>query len=354
MPRLARWRLGSGILAMDSSVSAGQYPEVDGFISAVSDHFGLGGVDGTRVAEMPGSANRLWRFDTPLGRFVVKELSHDAPKDLDRRRRAAAFEQAVFDRREILLAEPVVGADGEIVSLLVGSRGVPCPVRVHRWVDGQPPFGADPAFLRSAGASLHRIQQVGREWSCRPDGSLRWWDEEPLVVIERLESAGLLPDTAGSLRSVTGSVMELLDTAEKSGGDWVYSHCDHKPENSLRVGARPAVVDWDECGHILPRLEVVEAALRWAGGRTPDQGAFVAFLDGYRDAGGAIGGLTEADFAKWFAALLGWFAFQARRVLGDWPTETAEERDHAWASASWAWQGVKDTLLSVPQWKQWA
>lgn len=327
---------------------------MDAFVGAVCEHFGLGRASDARVDPMVGSANRLWSFDTHRGRFVVKELSHDAPKDLDRRCRAAAFERSVFDRGEVLLPEPVPGADGDIVSLLVGSRDLPCPVRVHRWIAGQPALGADPGFVRAAGASLHQIQRVGGEWSRRPRGSLRWWDQEPAEVIDRLEVAGLLPDTLGSLRSVTGSVLELLSAAEELDGDWVYSHCDHKPENSLRVGPRPVIVDWDECGHILPRLEAVEAALRWAGGRTPDRDMFVAFLEGYQEAGGAVVGLAEADFAKWLAALLGWFSFQARRALGDWPTETAEERDLAWTSACRAWEGITGTLSSLPLWAHWA
>lgn len=323
------------------------------FVEVVSKHFGLGPAGDARVTEMQGSANRLWRFDTRLGRFAVKELSHDAPKDLDRRRRAAAFERAAFDQQQVLLPEPIFATDGEIVAMLVGSRGVPCPVRVHRWVDGDPAYGSDPEFLRAAGVSLGRIQQAGRGWSHRPDGSLRWWDEEPLAVIDRLVAADLLPDVAGSLRPVTESVLELLDSAERSGGEWVYSHCDHKPENSLRMVGRPAVLDWDECGHILPRLEAVEAALRWAGGRTPDHAAFDAFLDGYGEVAGPVEALTDTDFAKWLAALLGWFTFQARRALDDWPTETAEERAQAWTSASRAWQGLKDSLLRIPEWAEW-
>lgn len=323
------------------------------FVEAVSKHFGLGPAGDARVTEMQGSANRLWRFDTRPGSFVVKELSHDAPKDLDRRRRAAAFERAVFDQRHVLLPEPIFATDGEIVAMLVGSRGVPCPVRVHRWVDGDRIYGSDPEFFRGAGISLGRIQQAGQDWSRQPNGSLRWWDEEPLVVIDRLVAADLLPDVPGSLRPVTESVLELLDGAEKLGGEWVYSHCDHKPENSLRVAALPVILDWDECGHIHPRLEAVEAALRWAGGRAPEQAAFRALLDGYGEVAGPVEALVEADFAKWLAALLGWFTFQARRALGDWPTETAEERAQAWASASRAWQGLRGSLANLPEWARW-
>lgn len=165
-----------------------------------------------------------------------------------------------------------------------------------------------------------RIQRVGSEWSSQPEGSLRWWDQDPLEVIGRLDVSGRLPTDKDQVLSVAHSTLDLIGAAEAFSGPWGYSHCDHKPENALSVVGVPAVLDWDECGHIHPRLEAIESALRWSGRRSPGttltwprQHLFVAFLEGYEQTGIGIHHLEPPDFAKSLAALLGWFAFQARR-----------------------------------------
>jgi len=101
-------------------------------------------------------------------------------------------------------------------------------------------------------------------------------------------------------------------------------------------------------------LEVTEAALRWAGTGDADQAVFCSFLDGYRAAGGVIDGLTERDFGKWIAALLGWFSFQGRRVLGDWPTDTPAERKEAAAHVGWTIERLRRSLDSLSRWASWA
>jgi hypothetical protein len=93
---------------------------------------------------------------------------------------------------------------------------------------------------------------------------------------------------------------------------------------------------------------------RWATPAEPDRAIFEGFLAGYQDAGGAIGSLAAADFAKWFAALLGWFSFQGRRALGDWPSDTTEERGDARAMAGSALATLRDGLASLPAWSRWA
>jgi hypothetical protein len=141
--------------------------------------------------------------------------------------------------------------------------------------------------------------------------------------------------------------------AEELEGEWVYSHCDHKPENALDVGSTPAVLDWDECGHCHPRLEAVEAALRWAGAPAPDRAAFAAFLDGYAGSGGAIDSLSPRDFGKWTAGLLGWFSFQGRRALGEWPLDTPDERDVAATMAGDAVRELAGSLSALTTWAGW-
>lgn len=324
------------------------------FVNDVADWLGLGPAGTIDVAPMVGSANRLWRFRTSDGDLVVKELSHDAPDDLHRRRGAAAFERAVFERNALAMAEPLIGQDGELVALRRGSRGDAVPVRAHRWLEGAVIGGRGTAVLGSAGASLHLIQEVGAGWSTKDGGSLRRWDEDPLAVAKRLRASAHADVGARALQLGTDA-LDLIAEAESTSGPWVYSHLDHKPENSLAVsGLRVAVLDWDECGHCHRRLEVVESALRWSQVGDDRATSFRTFLDGYRAAGGDLPRLVPSDFGKWVAALLGWFSFQARRALGDFPTDTQRERSEAAAMAAATVGALRETLESVSEWARWS
>jgi len=322
------------------------------FVVAVTDRFHLGPRRTIAVSAMVGSANRLWRFDVAQDSFVVKELSHERTDQIDRRRRAA-FERSVFEAASLAMPEPIVDRDGDIVTVVQGSRGEPCIVRVHRWMEGLRTPAVTSSIAATAGAALAVIHDHGASWSTERAGSLRWWDQDPRAVIDRLHESPLR-DIASAATALASEAIALVAEAENTVGPWIYSHNDHKPQNALVVDGAVAVLDWDECGHCHPRLEAVESALRWAAESADMPGAFRAFLAAYAAAGTPIVDLSERDFGKWVAALLGWFSFQARRVLGDWASDAAFERRQAEAMARDAVAELERTLGSISTWASWA
>lgn len=245
------------------------------------------------------------------------------------------------------MPEPLYDRDNEIVTVALGSRGVPCLVRVHRWITGHPPT-VTPALAESAGEALAVIHAHGRNWSTKRSGSLRWWDQDPLVVAGRLDGSPLR-DIAETATALMTRAVEVIGDAESIEGEWIFSHADHKPQNSLKVPEGLAVLDWDECGYCHPRLEAVESALRWSITAPDAPESFRAFLEGY----GGLAPLEERDFGKWLAALLGWFSFQARRTLGDWPTDTAFDRLEAEAMARDTVVELERALTSLSLWSSW-
>ncbi len=251
------------------------------------------------------------------------------------------------------MPEPVVAADGEIVCPLTGSRGSIVPVRVHRWLDGRPLDRPGCACLVEAGRSLAAIQEVGRQVSRESTGTLAWWDTDPPAVLERLRTGPAPSVDYEDARAAIREALDVVEEGEALPGDWVFTHCDHKPDNSLDVDGRPAVLDWDECGCCHPRLEAVEAALRWAGEAQAGRRAFEAFLEGYSAAGGDAADLEPRDFAKWLAALVGWFAYQARRAMGDWEDENEAEREAAMRMALDTLRAIRPTLEKLPVWSGW-
>lgn len=322
------------------------------FVEAVTTTFGLGRAKNLDVTPMKGSANRLWQFS---GRrtVVVKELSHDSVEDLPRRREAAAFEQRVYNEGNVVMPQPLRSASGQIICLLTGSRGRPLPVRVHKWLEGDRRETFDRDDLESAGKSLYAIQAVGQKWSSGV-GGLSWWDQEPLFVLDRLRADTELASIYDDAGPLLTDALQVVHEGEDLEGDWIFTHCDHKPANALCVRGKPAILDWDECGHCHPRLEAVEAALRWAGESSPDKGAFVAFMDGYSAAGGTVTNLRERDFAKWVAALVGWFCFQSRRALGDYSDDRPSDRAKAAEMARDALMSLRSTVDGLATWAKWS
>lgn len=323
------------------------------FARDVCGTFGLA-TNSLTIASLPGSTNRLWRFQTLSGQFVVKEFPYEvAGKCL---LRAAEFEHDIWRTGQLAMPEPVRAADGQLIHRLAGSRGSTVLVRVHRYLGGTP-VTLPPATgtARAAGMTLAAIQRFGLMRETRPSGSLRWWTIAPETILRRLHAAGALnQDQAEMARADLNGAGAVIAAGEELAGRWVFTHCDHKPENSLLANGQVAVLDWDEAGYCHPRLEAVESALRWAGAgrRKPRPDVFRAFLTGCQRHAGQLRPLQPADFAKWVAALAGWFSFTGSRALGDFDDTDAEASDAA-PMAIEAIGTLHDTLASLDHWAEW-
>ncbi len=330
-----------------------------GFARNVCGVFGLD-PDGVRISSLPGSINRLWALRTVSGRFVVKEFAYD-DEETDKQRgkdlaRAAEFEYGLWATGQLIMPEPVRAADGQLIRRVTGTRESTVAVRVHRHLDGAPiaiPVSASTAH--AAGAALATIQRSGTEFETTPSGSLRWWTAEPATILHRLSDARMLTrDQAGKARAALEAAYPVIAAGDELPGQWVFTHCDHKPENSLLAGGaagQVAVLDWDEAGPCHPRLEAVESALRWAGvlQGEPSPGVFRSFLVGYEPHGGQIGPLHRADFAKWVSALAGWFSLSGRRALGDLDDTKAEQSAAATMTVE-SISALHHTLARMDRW----
>jgi hypothetical protein len=332
------------------------------FARRVCVAFGLNPT-GIRIRPMPASSIRLWQLEVPNcpdlagGRFVVKEFPYhdgDRPTEVAA---AAEFEYGLWRDGDILMPEPLRARDGELVLRLAGSRAATVPVRLHRWLDGEPPPMPSPvAIAAAAGRVLAVIHRAGSLLPARPAGNVRWWTSEPRELAGPLAAGGLLTATQAAMASTSLDRADaVLSAGNRLPGNWIYTHCDHKPGNSLLVGGRIAVLDWDECGYCHPRLEAVESALRWAAAEHGEleTGVARAFLSGYGEmAGTSFGRLTVGDFAKWVAAQAGWFWFTGRRALGCHDDDTDADRIAAAEMAADAIETLDRALASLDRWAE--
>jgi len=325
------------------------------FVARICLLFDLGDPQQAVIGSVPGNANRLWKLKTDQGAFVVKEFRYTT-KDkrwVNAITRAAEFEFEVWQTRRVPMARPIRGKDGALVHLIIGSRGSPAVVRLHRWLDGMPVTRPVPVpMAAAAGSLLSDIHNLGSRFANSARGTLRWWRWNPEGTLSRLQQVGLLDARSAQVgRAALLDAEVLIAAGEATPGRWIFSHYDHKPENALSIAEALAVLDWDESALCHPRLEAVESALRWAGigdGKiNPD--AFVAFVDSYQRCGGKLGDLSPSDFAKCVASIVGWFEYLGRRAL----REFDDNDDEAAAAAQEAVAAIASlgpTITEVYTW----
>ncbi|MFI5909448.1 phosphotransferase family protein [Dactylosporangium sp. NPDC051541] len=259
----------------------------------------LGTPTGPIVRVHGGYANRMYRLDTDLGSFAVKELNV-----LDRRAayRAAdvfRFERAAF-AAGIPMPEPIsVGDD----------------LLVHRWVEGEkvPEEPVAAAFAFEIGEILARIHALDVPWTDGPD-------EEPVAhdwaeLAARAEATG--QPWAGELSARVGTFMaiaEFVDTCARPG-PVVLTHRDVQPWNLLARGGRPVLLDWELSGRLDLSGELGSTALSLAKGRGFDDvrpAIFHAVLDGYVAGGGTL----PPWGPSWFVFMIGgWLGHTRWNIL---------------------------------------
>lgn len=328
------------------------------FIARICLLFNLGDPHSAVMAPLLGNANRLWRLDTDEGTFVVKEFRYTTE---DKRwvaaiRKAAEFEFEVWRTGIVPMAQPIRGKDGTIVYVIIGSRGHRVAVRLHRWLEGTPVLKpVSVPTVAVAGSLLSDIHSIGLGFANSDQRTLRWWRWDPEGLLLRLQKLGLFDTkTVKVARAALSDAERLITDGEATPGRWVFSHYDHKPENTLSIGEALAVLDWDESALCHPRLEAVESAMRWAGiaeGKAHAD-AFVAFVEGYQSRGGQLSNLSPSDFAKLVASTVGWFEYLARRALREFDDNDAEALAAAQGAVA-VIESLGPTLTDVHKWSTW-
>lgn len=328
------------------------------FISRICLLFNLGDPRSAVMNPLSGNANRLWRLATNEGTFVVKEFRYTIEdiRWVAAICKAAEFEFEVWRTGIVPMPQPLRGKDGAIVSVIIGSRGQQVAVRLHPWLDGVPilkPVSVQTAV--SAGALLSDIHGIGQSFANSNQQTLRWWRWDPEGSLLRLQKLGLFDaKTTKAARAALLEAERLITDGEATPGIWVFSHYDHKPENTLFTGEVLTVLDWDESALCHPRLEAVESALRWAGiaeGK-PHADTFAAFIEGYRSRGVQLGKLNPSDFAKLVASTVGWFEYLVRRALREFDDNETEAMAAA-QSAVAVIESLGPMLTEVHRWSLW-
>lgn len=243
---------------------------------AVAAAFGLGGGRLSGPVSR-GELGRVWRLETPSGRYAVKEPLV-APDDDE----LAAFERTAGYQEQAAVASGVVVPSvirtpaGGSVAWVDG-----LPLRAYGWVQmGPVDRTTDPAAVGRAVAALHRV--VVPVW-----GEVDAWVSEPLgeeawaALAEQMSRAGapyadalraVLPEQA-RVEALLGEVPAVQTC-----------HLDLWADNVRRTsGGGVCVFDFDGAGPGDPSGELGMLLVDLGGG---DRGRMRALWAAYRDAGG--------------------------------------------------------------------
>lgn len=278
---------------------------------AVVDRFDLG-ADARLVGPVAfGRQGEIWRLDTALGAFAVKQ-SRIAP-DPEVAERDAAYQELVH-AAGVPTPAVVRDTDGRVVSEVEG-----VPLRVYTWVDvAAEDRRLDPEAMGRMLAAMHAVHVPASGpvdgWYADPVGREAWED-----LVERLAAAGA--PFAVRLASMVPTLDEVESLLVRPTVGLQVCHRDVWADNVRAVpGGGLVVFDWENAGAASPSQELGLAAYEYGMG-DPDR--IRALYRSYVEAGGP-GRLREsADLTMLVAQLVHILQIGCARWLS---SETDQDR----------------------------
>jgi aminoglycoside phosphotransferase (APT) family kinase protein len=245
-----------------------------------------------------GLLNRMYRLDTDLGSFAVKELNLDRDWTYH------------------------VG-DGFRLERAAYGAGIPMPepisaghdALVHRWIDGAkvPNEPVSVAMAHELGGILACIHRLDVAWPTRTNDKPMPKDWPELAGRARTTGQPWADELTAQVETFL-AIARFVDDAGRPRPT-VLSHRDINQKNLLSRDGRPIILDWEAAGEVPLACELGATALNLAKGDSFDRfqpPVFRAVLDGYIDGGGAL----PPSGPAWFADVVGgWTWFTRWNIL---------------------------------------
>lgn len=281
--------------------------------------YDLGKWDTPPQAVAGGLKHRLYYARTARGEYAVKVLSphlRQGPDSLTRYQRAEQIARAAA-RAGLPAVCALPGPDGPVQT--VGAA----TVMVFPWLAGETlsPAPAPPEAARQIGALLGRLHALAPNVPGLEPPAVPHFPGEHWAGLARqgAEDGVAWADAVISARPDLGEWSAAASQAQRALGDtWTATHRDMDQKNVLWSDPEtPLLLDWEEAGAMNPALELMGAALNWAGQAAgpPDGAVFAAFLSGYRSAApldpAALRHAAVAVLDKWLV----WLDFNLQRSL---------------------------------------
>jgi Ser/Thr protein kinase RdoA (MazF antagonist) len=240
----------------------------------IADCFGLGARVQAMSVAARGQQGRVWRLDTEVGTWAVKELlvrqrEEDAAVDV-------AYQEVVLAAGTVVMPRPVRSENGHVLLELAGHQ-----VRAYGWVDLLPAdYTFDPTVVGTALAAIHRIRRTVsgpvHPWYTDPVGRARWTE------LGRQVEAVAAP-FADAFATEIPYLVALEEFLEPST-ELQICHRDLWADNMLPTPAGElCVIDWENCGAGTPGHEIPMSLFDFGQG---DQRRVALLYQAYVDSGG--------------------------------------------------------------------
>lgn len=258
---------------------------------------------------------RIWRLETPDGRYAVKEL-HWATDVMAEE--AAVARQVAFceTARAAGVNAPanLLTIEGRYLTRMPTEHGGRL-IRAYEWIEGRPLKESDPGAAAWVGQTTAIIEgiaaPVGHQepdpWFLQTPSAEDW-----AVLVKRCEAAG--QPWADQLRRAVPGLLALGDGMELiEAKELIIAHTDFQPQNVLvEPNGRLVLLDWDDASPTTPRRALGQVINNWHihHGEVDHEGLQQTFR-GYRDAGGTARITSVADIGD---AISGYLNHVASRV----------------------------------------
>ncbi len=241
----------------------------------------------TEAARGWGGHNIVYELNTTEGRWAVKALLREVDELM---RERFDIELAAF-AGGVRMPRPVPTLSESPFAEFEGTR-----LRCHEWIDGEAKMNEETSVNESRlmGRLVAGLHGLSLGYSPRLDEHQAPPDEPSwdwLADAANRQGASWAP----TLAEQVATLERLSEQAKKLGAQQrnmprIASHRDLNAHNVLFAPGGLWLIDWDAAGPIFPGWERANYACLWAArpdGRY-DLDAAVAFLDGYRHAGGVV------------------------------------------------------------------
>jgi Ser/Thr protein kinase RdoA (MazF antagonist) len=281
----------------------------------VAAAFGLGEAIGGLAPAARGEQGQVWRLDTALGSFAVKESfeSQSEPEAaLD-----VAFQEAVLAGSKISMPRPIRTTYGSVLATVAGRQ-----VRIYEWIDLLPTdYSFDVAVVGQTIAAIHRVRHEPARpihpWYTEPVGVSAWHD-----LSRRVTSSNAHFADPFAAHIPTLIALEALLEPRRSLQN---CHRDLFADNVLPMAQGGlCVIDWENCGLEDPVQELGVVVFDFTMGN-PERSR--RLHDAYIEAGGPGRLSGRGDFSMLIAQFGHFFESAAKEWLD--PESSEEDREHA-------------------------
>jgi Ser/Thr protein kinase RdoA (MazF antagonist) len=230
----------------------------------LSDHamtiaraYGVGAPVSEMIMVARGEQGRVWRVDTDMGAFAIKELiirqtPADAAADV-------AYQEAVLAASAVLMPRPIRTVAGQVLVDVARHQ-----VRAYEWVDLLPmDKGLDPVLIGATLAAIHQVHHAPARpligWYTEPVGAPRW-----AHLLDQAKAAD-----APFVEALDAEIAELLrlEALIEPPTNLQCCHRDLWADNILSTPTGGlCVIDWENCGLADPAQELPMAMIDFAFG----------------------------------------------------------------------------------------